>query len=234
MALRAVKNRSLSDQVFEQLGREIMGGRYPAGSNLPPERALAEIFNVNRHVVREALKRLEQIGVIKISQGGGTRVLDYLRTAGLDALVIMGQYARGSEDEAIYWASMLEMRVAIAADVARLCALRAPVQLKEEILEIARRMDGTKDDKELFELEVHLWDRIHEGAGNLAYRLALNSLLRLTRELSELARQWLAYEIRVSGSRLPIAEAIAVGDGPLAESRTREAMGAAIQGRRGK
>jgi GntR family transcriptional repressor for pyruvate dehydrogenase complex len=122
MPLRAVKTRSLSDQVFEQLGRAIMSGRYLPGSKLPAERALAEIFKVNRHVVREALKRLEQIGVIKISQGGGTRVLDFVRSAGLDALVVMGQYARGSVDESAYWMSMLEMPAAIAADVSRLCA----------------------------------------------------------------------------------------------------------------
>jgi DNA-binding FadR family transcriptional regulator len=94
-------------------------------------------------------------------------------------------------------------------------------------------MDGTRDDDELFDLEVRLWERIHDGAGNIAYRLALNSLLRLREELSDLARRWLLYELGLAGSRLPIAEAIASGDATLAESRTRAAMRAAIESNAG-
>jgi DNA-binding transcriptional MocR family regulator len=70
MPLRALKNRSLSDRVFEQLGAEILLGRYAPGHSLPSERALSELFDVNRHVVREAQKRLQQVGLLSIAQGG--------------------------------------------------------------------------------------------------------------------------------------------------------------------
>src|ERR1700685_1928206 len=44
VALRALQERSLGDQVFDQLAAEIMSERYATGVALPAERALAEIF----------------------------------------------------------------------------------------------------------------------------------------------------------------------------------------------
>ena len=38
---------------------------------LPTERELAEIYNVSRHTIREALKKLNNIGIIQVVQGSG-------------------------------------------------------------------------------------------------------------------------------------------------------------------
>ena len=58
--LRPVQTRSLPDEVFGQLLGEIVSGRYAPGETLPGERGLSDVFGVNRHVVREALKRLRE------------------------------------------------------------------------------------------------------------------------------------------------------------------------------
>ena len=224
MALRAIQNRSLADQVFEQLASEIMAERYLAGSSLPAERTLAEVFGVNRHVVREGLKRLEQIGLVKISQGGGTQVLDFKRHAGLDLLALMAEHARGGRDVASVWLAVHEMRAAIAADVARLCALRASPSLKEELLGIAREMPQTTNNSRLFRLDVEFWEHAVEGAQNLAYQLAFNSLIKGFCAMGRVAEDWSATELRNNGYRTAIAEAIASGDAALAEAETREWM----------
>jgi DNA-binding FadR family transcriptional regulator len=228
MPLRAVHNLSLADQVFEQLVTEIVEQRYAAGASLPAERALAEVFGVNRHVVREALKRLAQIGLVKISQGGGTQVLDWKRSAGLDMLAMMAEHARGGADVAGYWLAVLEMRAAIAADMARLCARRADAQVRKDVVAIAREMAEAGEDQ-LFALEVRFWDRVLDGADNIAYRLAFNSMLKGAHATADLARQWSAYEARSSGYRTRIAAAIAAGDAATAESETRDAMRAAVE-----
>ncbi len=178
MPLHAIRSRSLSEQVFEQVAAEIITGRYAPGSHLPAERALTVVFDVNRHVVREALKRLEQIGLVKISQGGGTKVLDFKRHAGLDLLAIMSEHARGGDDVAAIWLAVLEMRVVIAADLARLCALRAGDDVKQDLVLLAQQMKSTSNDDELFRLDVRFWERLADGAGNIAYRLALNTMTR--------------------------------------------------------
>jgi DNA-binding FadR family transcriptional regulator len=86
-----VQRQPLSDTVFAQLRDAVLAGRYGPGGFLPPERELAAAFAVNRHAVREALKRLQQAGFVRVLHGGGTEVLDVRRTAGLD---LLGQLAR--------------------------------------------------------------------------------------------------------------------------------------------
>jgi DNA-binding FadR family transcriptional regulator len=229
MPLQAIRAQSLSDQVFEQLASEILSGRYQAGANLPAERAMTVVFKVNRHVVREALKRLEQAGLVKITQGGGTTVVDFKRHAGLDLLALMSEHARGGEDVASIWLSVLEMRAAIAADLARLCAARGAKDLKDELLAISDKMRTASDDQNVFALEVRFWERVVDGADNIAYRFSLNSMLKAVNTRGEQARQWSLFEVKESDYRGPIARAIASGDPLHAETTTRDAMRAVVE-----
>lgn len=53
---------------------DIKAGRYPLGSLLPTEHELCQQFSVSRHTVREAIRRLGELGLISRQQGVGTRV----------------------------------------------------------------------------------------------------------------------------------------------------------------
>jgi GntR family transcriptional repressor for pyruvate dehydrogenase complex len=55
--------------VADQLQRAIMLGRYLPGDKLPPERAMAEQFNVSRTSVREAIHILVEYGLLEIKRG---------------------------------------------------------------------------------------------------------------------------------------------------------------------
>jgi DNA-binding FadR family transcriptional regulator len=224
MPLEAVKNRSLADQVFAQLATEIIGGEYQPGAALPSERELAEVFDVNRHVVREALKRLAQANLVKIAQGGHTRVLDYKRHAGLEMLALFAEYAHGQPQVIAHWFSVLEMRAAMAADVVRLCALRASPELRHELVEISDQMAASVDAQEVYALEVRFWERILDGTGNLAYRLAFNSLIKSAYRMGEQARDMSVMEVRAAGNRQSLAQAILAGEAERAETETRECM----------
>ncbi len=229
MALRAVQSRSLADQVFGQIVGEILVGRYAPGATLPAERTLVTIFDVNRHVVREALKRLEQIGLVKISQGDGTQVLDFKRHAGLDLLALMAEHARGGKDIEAIWSSVLEMATAIGADVARLCAERAPREVRDALRGVTEAMDGAAPE-EAVGLELRFWDLVIEGAGNLAYRLAFNSMVKGAMAIPELAVPWVVEDLRSSTKRAELAEAIAAGDASRAQESAREALSGARAG----
>lgn len=228
MPLQPIRSRSLSDQVFEQLVSEILAGRYAPGSVLPAERALSEAFDVNRHVVREALKRMEQLGLVKVSQGGGTKVLDFTRHAGLDLLALMAEGARGGADVFRYWLAVLEMRAAIGADLSRLCALRASAEVRADLLAISEQMQSAAEEQ-LFALEVRFWDRMLDGADNIAYRLACNSMRKGTYAVPDMAKKWSAAECKQSGYRAAIAQAIAAGEADSAETRTRSDMRTAVE-----
>src|SRR5436190_909399 len=75
------------EPVHDRLRGDILAGRLQPGESVPSERALAEEYGVGRHAVREALKRLEQAGLVRISQGGATRVLDWRDSGGLEVLL---------------------------------------------------------------------------------------------------------------------------------------------------
>jgi GntR family transcriptional repressor for pyruvate dehydrogenase complex len=69
------RNRAF-EAVVKQIETAIYDGTYKAGDNLPSERALVDQFEVGRSTVREALRILESMGLIKTSAGSqrGARV----------------------------------------------------------------------------------------------------------------------------------------------------------------
>jgi len=224
MALRAVEKRSLPDKVFEQLTAEIVSGRYTPGTTIPSERELSELMGVNRHVVREAVKRLEQIGLVKVVQGGRTTVLDFRQSAGLDLLALLAEHAEAVEAFLPLLTGVLEMRAGIGVDVARLCAQRASGDLRAELLEISEDLACVAQGAELLALDQHFWQRVLDGAGNLAYQLAFNSLIRAVHAQHSMSLPWLEDELSRSDYRRPIAAAIAAGDGESAAAATRLAL----------
>lgn len=66
-----------SDRVAEitaHLEKLILSGKLRTDDRLPPERELAEQWNVSRSVVREAIGRLAALGLVRSRQGSGTRI----------------------------------------------------------------------------------------------------------------------------------------------------------------
>ncbi len=224
MALRAVQKSSLPDKVFEQITAEIVSGRYAPGATIPSERSLSETLAVNRHVVREAVKRLEQIGLVRVVQGGRTKVLHFRQSAGLDLLALVAAHADADEALMPLLASALEMRAGIGVDLSRLCAQRADSDVRRELVEISDRLAGTGEGGELLPLDQRFWQRILDGAGNLAYQLAFNSLIRAVHARVDFSLPWLEEELRRSDYRRPIAAAIAAGDAESAAVATRVAL----------
>ncbi len=58
------------DEVIAVLRTEILHGQYRPGERLPSERDLAARFNANRGAIREAIKKLEQLGIADVTPGG--------------------------------------------------------------------------------------------------------------------------------------------------------------------
>src|SRR5690606_41565423 len=68
--------RRLYQQVVVEIMELINSGEYPPGSRLPPERELAERFNVSRLTIREAVIALEVKELVKVKTGSGVYVAD--------------------------------------------------------------------------------------------------------------------------------------------------------------
>ena len=75
---------SKHEEIADSLTHDILVGQYRTGERLPSERDLAVRFDANRGAVREAMKKLEQLGVADI-QPGGARVVP-VEEASLDVI----------------------------------------------------------------------------------------------------------------------------------------------------
>ena len=72
-----LKHARLSDEILTVLVQRARDATYPAGTRLPAERALAAELGVTRTSLREALRQMESMGVVRIRQGAGMFVLDW-------------------------------------------------------------------------------------------------------------------------------------------------------------
>lgn len=199
-----------SDEVHDDLRRRILGGDLAAGEAIPSERALAEEFGVNRHAVREAIKRLQQAGLVVVSQGGATRVLDWQVYGGLDLLGDVAPLLEGA-DRWRTLRSVAEMRASIGADAARLCAREADEELLESLPGVVEEMRAATDFEERLRAYEVLWLRIVQGSGNLAYRLAFNSLVA-ARHGEGVTGDIYAAELAHPDEIAELAQALAAGD----------------------
>lgn len=68
------KQLTKCDYVADELKKQIASGEYKEGDQLPPEPELCQMFGVSRITVREALKKLNMMGLVDIRQGKGTFV----------------------------------------------------------------------------------------------------------------------------------------------------------------
>ena len=202
---------TVSGQIHSRLRADILDGRYAVGEALPSERRLSEELETSRHGVREALKRLQQAGLVSISQGGATRVRDWRRHGGLELLLDLA--SEGDAPEALHAPrATMEMRACIGADAARRCAERADTALKAQIVARAEQLAAVED---LAARNAHyevLWDLIVEGADNIAYRLALTSLIAPQQRIASVDSHAVAAELDDVAAIRALAHAIARGE----------------------
>ncbi len=71
---RRLSQRKVREEVYEQIKELIKNGELKPGDKLPSERELAEIMNVSRSSVREAILKLECMGIVEQRHGEGTYV----------------------------------------------------------------------------------------------------------------------------------------------------------------
>ncbi len=220
--LRHVRRQSLSDAVFQQLRDQIVAGEMAPGTPLPAERVLCEVLGVNRGAVREALRRLEQARLVAARHGATSRVLDYRESAGMDLLADLVLTPSGTIDTRVV-RGIVEMRSALAPDVARLAAARAGPALADVLAPVARAMEAAGDDlAELQRLSLAFWSELVRACDNLAYRLAFNTLRDTYERALALLRPLLADELRETSSYKELCDAVRRGDERAAEERAQE------------
>lgn len=204
---------SVSEDVYRQLRDAIVSGAIAAGTALAGERGLAEQFGVNRHAVREAIRRLEQARLVEVSHGGATRVLDWRSHAGLELLAELGASVEVAPATLIR--SAVEMRLAIGVDAARLAARRISPAAGRALVGHVDDLQAGDASPDLIHLGTsydELWRMIVAASANIAYQLADNSLVEVLHRMPELALALSEPEITDLAAQRALVVAIAAHD----------------------
>lgn len=214
--MEALPRETTVDVLEKRLREDILAGRHPAGSMLPPERELADRFGVNRTTLKHAFGRLVHSGLLETRHGVGTRVRDFLRLGGADLLPML---VRHSPD---WIGEIFEVRRSIGALIAERAAVRATAA---QIAELRALMTAVGDsdggeDVQLADAEVHR--ALARATGNRVYVLLTNTLFNAYLPVrAALVEPFL--DARAAHDRLaPVVEAVAAGD----EEEARVAAGA--------
>jgi DNA-binding FadR family transcriptional regulator len=166
---------NLAKAVTEELVRRVVRGDYPPGSALPAEHALCATFSVSRTVIREAVKVLQEKGLVQIRQGSGTAVLPSTSWNLLDELVL----AATIDDDATLGIldDLVVTRRLLEADMANVAARVAPADAVERMRELVDQMDGLVEDPESYhEHDRAFHDTVMRASGNRIARAVVRSL----------------------------------------------------------
>lgn len=225
MQLEAIRRPSTVDLVVDRITRVIKERGLQAGERLPGEHELVDQLQVSRPVLREALARLQSVGLVQIQRGRGTFVGNGTSLANCvrllqSAVAISPQELR----------SYVELRSAIEVQAARQAAERAT---DEEIAELTADLKQLDDDTlsyaEALEIDFRFHRRLIEIAGNPL----MQNLMEVTYEfmLAQMARTTPSPRDNQLGRRLhrAILKGVREHDPDAAERAMRQHMQAVLE-----
>ncbi len=219
--LSPVKVQSVATEVADRLMTAVAIGDYLPGERLPGERELATILDVSRATVREAIGRLQAVGIVEIKRGrtGGA----YVRASWTEATasaVRRTLLPRWPELEQLF-----DLRCLVEGLVARTAALR---RTDEDLAAMRVALDGYAQARTLGQEQVA--DAAFHGAVLAA--TGNPKISALSRDM--LTRVSLGFPVEPYGEDDPedyqraliehrkIYEAIAAGDAEQAGSLAEE------------
>jgi len=157
----------LADRVYHLLYSRISNGDYPANQKLPSEKVLADEFGVSRPILREALERLREQGLIHSRQGAGSFVRE-VRSVPLG-------FARVETIADIQ--RCYEFRICIETMAARLAAGRRDEEALKEIATALSLMEGATESqthREDADFAFHL--AVAKAANNQYFEASMRAL----------------------------------------------------------
>lgn len=165
--------QKVAERIAGTLRRAIVEGRFRPGDALPSERDLADKYDVNRSSIREAMKRLEGWGLVKIRHGGATRVSDFFLSAGLELVPYLIEV--GAKVDPAILRDLHEIRAMLLGWCAEQAALKADPASIARLDELSRRIDDDRSGPAaLQELDYDFFQELVAITGNRLLALFSN------------------------------------------------------------
>ncbi len=221
------RDQPLHKKVATLISKEIVNGQFLPGDRLPSEHELAQIFEVSRNVVREAIACLRSDGVVVSRQGLGAFVVQpELR----QAIRIDAEELQQSGN----LRSLFELRSTLEIEAAGLAAERRTDAQLAHIAEALAKMTGTEKLSDAgIDADLDFHRAVAEAAGNEYMVTFLTYLVHQMRETIVAVRENHGLEAIVEitiAEHQRIFDALAAGDAEAA----RDTMRAHIKGAAGR
>jgi GntR family transcriptional regulator, transcriptional repressor for pyruvate dehydrogenase complex len=178
-------NQDITVQLISSFKNLISEGKFVPGCKLPPERALAKRFGVNRSSLRQALKVLQLMGVLSQRVGDGT----YLNTDAakilhepIEFLIIMGDL---SHEE------LFEARLIVESELTARATERATSHDLADLRRAISDMENSQSDQARIDADLAFHEAIFRASGNrvchmiftVIHRAILVSMARIAKRV---------------------------------------------------
>jgi GntR family galactonate operon transcriptional repressor len=165
----------LATAVVEHLVDRIVAGDLPTGSALPTEPALCEMFSVSRTVIREAVKSLEGMRLVRAQQGLGTRVRDVVDWDVLNPVVLAASVRHDAERSILE--DLVNVRRALESQMAAQASSSATdAQMAHIEAALGRVVAEEENTARFFRADLAFHDAIMEASGNRFARAVIHSV----------------------------------------------------------
>jgi DNA-binding FadR family transcriptional regulator len=165
------------DAVVKQIEDAILSGRLKPGHKLPPEREVIGLFNISRRTLREALRILEQKGLIQVKLGsrGGAFVIDNVPNRICESFNLLIRQKKISAE------NLTEFRIQAEGHVVKLVSERASQNDLKELEKLFARGKNligqdASDYDEILEIEGQLHLKLAEISGNALYTIVIKTI----------------------------------------------------------
>lgn len=182
---REIGEERAFDGILKQIIENIQTGNLKAGAALPAERTMAETMGVSRPAVREVLRALELLGIVKSVPGGGNYITENLDTWLIGPLSILFQLNNG------YLRQNQQLRAALERETALLAAKKCTPLDAAELWMILARLDAAEDEKTRGKLDQELHQKIARIADNPMLYSVLSAADQLTENIIEGTRDYI-------------------------------------------
>jgi GntR family transcriptional repressor for pyruvate dehydrogenase complex len=214
----AVKAPRAFEAVIGQIEEAIVDGRLRVGDRLPSERELADVFDVSRPSLREALRVLEAFGVLRARRGRGVDGGSVITGTNQNGLAsILRVYSALLE---IPLMDLVEVREAIDMLAARSAAAKASDEQIGELRQVVVGMEATVDREAFHEFDTEFHLVLARISGNVVAPLLMEAfrvtIARAMKKGFALVDDWERERTRLIKEHVEIVDLLSKGDADAA------------------
>lgn len=160
--MKKTSSRRLHEEISARIRELASQSGLGPGDRLPPERQLAEVFHVSRNSVREAIKTLEQRGVVVSKPGSGTFIADRNRAS---LTQILGEVFTREGHRMV---DIFELRLLLEPQIASLAAERLTDTELGQLALLLARQEQSRTEQDAVALDIAFHDFLAAGTKNTA------------------------------------------------------------------